>query len=173
MLPAATKERTRRDVQSLKLSPRSAEIQRLIGRSLRSVTDLTALDGLTITVDCDVLQADGGTRTASITGGYLALWLACEKLRAQGKLASNPLKGEVAAISVGVVDGEVLLDLDYSEDSRAEADFNMIMTADGNIVELQGTGEERPFTREELDRMLTVGQKAIAEMCKVRREYMC
>ncbi len=173
MLPAATKERTRRDVQSLKLSPRSAEIQRLIGRSLRSVTDLAALDGLTITVDCDVLQADGGTRTASITGGYLALWLACEKLRAQGKLVSNPLKGEVAAISVGVVDGEVLLDLDYSEDSRAEADFNMIMTADGNIVELQGTGEERPFTREELDRMLTVGQKAIAEMCKVRREYMC
>lgn len=173
MLPAATKERTRRDVQNLKLSPRSAEIQRLVGRALRSVTDLTMLDGMTITIDCDVLQADGGTRTASITGGWLALWLACESLRKEGKLAKNPVRSEVAAISAGVIDGEVLLDLDYSEDSRAQADFNMVMTADGDIIELQGTGEERPFTRSELDQMLTMGQKAIAEMCRVRRGYMC
>ena len=173
MLPAATKERTRRDVQNLKLSPRSAEIQRLVGRALRSVTDLAMLDGMTITIDCDVLQADGGTRTASITGGWLALWLACESLRKEGKLAKNPVRREVAAISAGVIDGEVLLDLDYSEDSRAEADFNMVMTADGDIIELQGTGEARPFTRSELDRMLGMGQKAIAEMCRVRREYMC
>lgn len=173
MLPAATKERTRRDIQNMKLSPRSAEIQRLIGRSLRSVTDLALLDGLTITVDCDVLQADGGTRTASITGGYLALWLACEALRRDGRLPANPLRGEVAAVSAGIVDGEILLDLDYSEDSRAEADFNMVMTADGDIVELQGTGEERPFTQAELARMLALGQKGISEICRIRREYMC
>ena len=173
MLPAATKERTRRDIQNMKLSPRSAEIQRLIGRSLRSVTDLALLDGLTITVDCDVLQADGGTRTASITGGYLALWLACEALRRDGRLPANPLRGEVAAVSAGIVDREILLDLDYSEDSRAEADFNMVMTADGDIVELQGTGEERPFTQAELARMLALGQKGISEICRIRREYMC
>ncbi len=173
MLPAATKERTRRDIQNMKLAPRSAEIQRLIGRSLRSVTDLSLLDGLTVTVDCDVLQADGGTRTASITGGYLALWLACEALRRDGRLSANPLRGEVAAVSAGIVDGEILLDLDYSEDSRAEADFNMVMTADGDIVELQGTGEERPFTQAELARMLALGQKAISEICRIRREYMC
>ncbi len=133
MLPAATQTRNRRDISSMKLSPRSAEIQRLVGRSLRSVTDLNALTGMTITVDCDVLQADGGTRTASITGGWLALWLACEKLRKEGVLKTNPVKEEVAAVSAGIVDGEVLLDLDYSEDSRAEADFNMIMTASGSI----------------------------------------
>ena len=104
---------------------------------------------------------------------WLALWLACESLRKEGKLAKNPVRSEVAAISAGVIDGEVLLDLDYSEDSRAQADFNMVMTADGDIIELQGTGEERPFTRSELDQMLTMGQKAIAEMCRVRRGYMC
>lgn len=173
MLPAATRERTRRDVQNLKLSPRSAEIQRLIGRSLRSVTDLHAIDGLTITVDCDVLQADGGTRTAAITGGYLALWLACQSLQKEGRLTTNPLRAEVAAVSAGVVDGQVLLDLDYSEDSRAEADFNMIMTASGEIIELQGTGEARPFSRDELNRMLTLGERAIADMCRIRRAYMC
>ena len=173
MLPAATKERTRRDIQNMKLAPRSAEIQRLIGRSLRSVTDLSLLDGWTVTVDCDVLQADGGTRTASITGGYLALWYACESLRREGRLSGNPLRSEVAAVSAGIVEGEILLDLDYSEDSRAEADFNMVMTADGDIIELQGTGEARPFTQRELATMLSFGQKAITEICKVRREYMC
>ena len=119
------------------------------------------------------MQADGGTRTASITGGYLALWLACEALRRDGRLPANPLRGEVAAVSAGIVDGEILLDLDYSEDSRAEADFNMVMTADGDIVELQGTGEERPFTQAELARMLALGQKGISEICRIRREYMC
>ena len=172
MLPAATQTRNRRDISSMKRSPRSAEIQRLVGRSLRSVTDLNALTGMTITVDCDVLQADGGTRTASITGGWLALWLACEKLRKEGVLKTNPVKEEVAAVSAGIVDGEVLLDLDYSEDSRAEADFNMIMTASGRIIELQGTGEERPFSRAELNRLLDLGTAGIAQLCRERRTYM-
>lgn len=172
MLPAATKERNRRDISNLRLSARSAEIQRLIGRALRSVTDLTLIPGLTITIDCDVLQADGGTRTASITGGFLALWLACEKLRASGAITRNPLNEEVAAVSAGIVDGEVLLDLDYSEDSVAQVDFNMVMTASGRIIELQGTGERRPFSREELDRLLGLGEKAIRELCEMRREYM-
>ena len=172
MLPAATLQRSRRDISSLKLNGRSAEIQRLVGRALRSVTDLGALGPRTITVDCDVLQADGGTRTASITGGWLALWLACEKLVKSGALAANPVRSEAAAVSAGVVDGQVLLDLDYSEDSRAEADFNMVMTASGDIIELQGTGEERPFSRGELTSLLDVGSRAIAELCAVRRSYM-
>lgn len=172
MLPAATQTRNRRDISSMKLSPRSAEIQRLIGRSLRSVTDLGALSGLTVTVDCDVLQADGGTRTASITGGWLALWLAGEKLRRDGICAVNPVREEVAAVSAGIVNGEVLLDLDYSEDSRAEADFNMVMTASGRIIELQGTGEERPFSRAELNRLLDLGTAGVAELCRERRACM-
>lgn len=146
MLPGATKERNRRDISNLKLSARSAEIQRLIGRALRSVADLKLIPGLTITVDCDVLQADGGTRTASITGGFLALWLACEKLRASGAIRQNPLREEIAAVSAGIVKGEVLLDLDYSEDRSAQVDFNMVMTASGRIIELQGTGEQHPFS---------------------------
>lgn len=172
MLPAATQTRNRRDISSMKLAPRSAEIQRLIGRSLRSVTDMEMLSGMTITVDCDVLQADGGTRTASITGGWLALWLACEKLRKDGICTVNPVREEVAAVSAGIVDGEILLDLDYSEDSRAEADFNMIMTSSGRIIELQGTGEERPFSRGELNSLLDLGTKGVAELCRERRTYM-
>lgn len=172
MLPGATKERNRRDISNLKLSARSAEIQRLIGRALRSVADLKLIPGLTITVDCDVLQADGGTRTASITGGFLALWLACEKLRASGAIRQNPLREEIAAVSAGIVKGEVLLDLDYSEDRSAQVDFNMVMTASGRIIELQGTGEQHPFSREELDKLLNLGTKAIGELCDIRREYM-
>ena len=169
MLPAATQTRGRRDIANLKLAPRSADIQRLIGRSLRSVTDLRLLCGMTVTVDCDVLQADGGTRTASITGGWLALWLACEKLKKQGVCPANPVREEIAAVSAGIVGGEVLLDLDYSEDSRADADFNMVMTAAGRVIELQGTGEARPFSRDELNELLDLGTTGIAELCAARR----
>ncbi len=172
MLPAATRTRNKRDISSLRLAPRSAEIQRLIGRALRSVTDLKALDGMTITIDCDVLQADGGTRTASITGGWLALWLACEKLRKEGMFHENPVQEEVAAVSAGIVNGSVLLDLDYNEDSRAEADFNMVLTASGDVIELQGTGEARPFSRQELDKLLDMGTKAVAQICEMRKQYM-
>ena len=172
MLPAATQTRNRRDISSMKLAPRSAEIQRLVGRSLRSVTNLELMTGITVTVDCDVLQADGGTRTASITGGWLALWLAGEKLKKDGICAQNPVKEEIAAVSAGIVDGEILLDLDYSEDSNAEADFNMVMTASGRIIELQGTGEERPFSRAELNKLLDLGTKGVAELCRERRAYM-
>ncbi len=172
MLPCATQQRNQRDITKLRIAPRSSEIQRLIGRALRSVTDLNALTGLSLTVDCDVLQADGGTRTASITGGWLALWLACEKLAAQGMLAKNPIREQVAAVSVGIVNGVCLLDLDYSEDSAAEADFNMVMTADGRVIELQGTGEKRPFSRDELNTLLDMGETAIAELCRLQREVM-
>ncbi len=172
MLPAATQTRNRRDISSMKLAPRSAEIQRLVGRSLRSVTDLEMLSGMTVTVDCDVLQADGGTRTASITGGWLALWLAGEKLKKEGICSANPVREEVAAVSAGIVDGQLLLDLDYSEDSNAEADFNMVMTASGRIIELQGTGEERPFSRAELNGLLDLGTRGIADLCRERRAYM-
>ncbi len=172
MLPAATAQRTRRDISNLKLAPRSAEIQRLVGRALRSVTDLNLLTGKTVTIDCDVLQADGGTRTASITGGFLALWLACEKMKVAGAIAENPVREEVAAVSAGIVDSELLLDLDYPEDSAAQADFNMVMTASGRIIELQGTGEKSPFTREELEKLLDLGAKGIKELCDLRRAYM-
>lgn len=171
MLPAATKDRYRRDISTLKLSPRSAEIQRLIGRALRSVTDLSLLTDMTITLDCDVLQADGGTRTAAITGAYYALELACAKLRKAGIITRNPLREEVAAVSAGLVNGEILLDLDYSEDSRAQVDFNIVMTSKGKIIELQGTGEERPFSRKEFDSLLDMGSCAIAQICELRREH--
>jgi ribonuclease PH len=172
MLPGATQTRTPRDISRLRIAPRSSEIQRLIGRSLRSVTDLQGLCGLSLTVDCDVLQADGGTRTASITGGWLALWLACEKLVKQNIIVKNPVKEQIAAVSAGIVDGKPLLDLDYSEDSNAETDFNMVMTNTGRIIELQGTGEKRPFTRDELTSLLDMGTKAIAELCRLQREVM-
>lgn len=172
MLPTATHERGVRDIQRLKIAPRSSEIQRLIGRALRSVTDLRLLCGLSMIVDCDVLQADGGTRTASITGGCLALWLACEKLRREGKIAANPVRTMAAAVSAGIFGGRILLDLDYSEDSGGEADFNMVMTENGDIIELQGTGEKRPFSREELDRLLALGAKGIRELCGMQRRYM-
>src|SRR5580700_446640 len=145
MLPASTGERKQRDISKGRADGRTVEIQRLIGRSLRGVIDFEALGERTIYVDCDVLQADGGTRCASITGGLVALKLACEKLVAEGKLERLPLTGTVAAISCGVVDGVPLLDLDYSEDSTAEVDANIVMTGDGGLVELQTTGERTPL----------------------------
>lgn len=157
MLPRANRERSKRDIAKLKLSARSAEIQRLVGRSLRAAVDMKALGPRTITVDCDVLQGDGGTRTASVTGGYVALALACRKLVANGVLTESPLVGTVTAVSAGIVDDELLLDLCYEEDSSAQVDLNCVMTGGGKLVELQGTGEGRAFTVEE--------QRALVELC--------
>ena len=157
MLPRANRERSRRDISKLKLSGRSAEIQRLIGRALRSVVDRKKLGPWNVTIDCDVLQGDGGTRTASITGGFVALSLALYKLVADGVLPEMPLKTCVAAVSAGIVGEEPLLDLCYEEDSSAQVDLNCVMTGEGELVELQGTGEGRPFTLAE--------QRALVELC--------
>ena len=159
MLPRANRERSRRDVSKLKLSPRSAEIQRLIGRSLRSAVDLDKLEGVSITVDCDVLQGDGGTRTASVTGGFVALVLAFRKLMEKGVIQEMPVSTFVSGISAGVVGGVPMLDLQYSEDSKADVDLNCIMDGNGNIIELQGTGEGRPFTLDETQKLLELCRK--------------
>ena len=159
MLPRANRERSRRDVSKLKLSPRSAEIQRLIGRSLRSAVDLNKLEGVSITVDCDVLQGDGGTRTASVTGGFVALVLAFRKLLEKGVIQEMPVSTFVSDISAGVVGGVPMLDLQYSEDSKADVDLNCIMDGNGNIIELQGTGEGRPFTLDETQKLLELCRK--------------
>ena len=150
MLPSANRERSRRDVSKGNLSPRSAEIQRLVGRALRASIDMKALGERTITIDCDVLQGDGGTRTASVTGGYVALALACQWLVKEGYLLRSPLRTAVAAVSAGIVDDELLLDLCYEEDSNAQVDLNCIMTEQGELVEIQGTGEGRAFTMKRL-----------------------
>jgi ribonuclease PH len=164
MLPASTGERKQRDVAKGRPDGRTVEIQRLIGRSLRGVVDFEALGERTVYVDCDVLQADGGTRCASITGGYVALELACRRLLDDGKLARIPLTGSVAAISCGIVDGEPLLDLDYPEDSSAEVDANVVMTGDGGLVEVQATAERTPLSRANLDTLLALAQKGIVEL---------
>lgn len=170
MLPRATHTRSPRDISKLKLNGRSAEIQRLIGRSLRAVTDRKALGERQVIADCDVLQADGGTRCASITGGYVALWLACQGLVARGVLPRIPLTGQVAAVSAGVFGGEPVLDLCYEEDSAADVDCNLVMTGTGEFIEIQGTGEGRPFTKEELTRLLALGKKGIARLCREQRK---
>lgn len=170
MLPRATNTRSRRDIDKLKLSGRSAEIQRLIGRSLRAVTDMQALGERSIIVDCDVLQADGGTRCASITGGFVALWMACKKLVDEGALKKIPLRTHVAAISAGIFMDEAVLDLNYDEDSGAMVDCNIIMTAHGEFVELQSTGEARPFTKQELQQMLSLGRKGTAKLCREQKK---
>ena len=157
MLPRANRERSRRDVSKLKLSPRSAEIQRLIGRSLRAAVDMAALGGRTVTIDCDVIQGDGGTRTASVTGGFVALAIACRKLVETGVLEKNPIKNYVAAVSAGIVEDAPLLDLCYEEDSGAMVDLNCVMNDRGEIIEIQGTGEGRGFTVEE--------QRTLADLC--------
>src|SRR6202047_1347099 len=154
MLPRATSTRTQREASAGKVGGRTQEIQRLIGRSLRSVTNLPALGERTIWIDCDVIQADGGTRTASITGAYVALALALEGLRKREVLKTIPLSDYVAAISVGIVDGEALLDLAYEDDSRAEVDMNIVKTGDGRFIEVQGTAESIPFGRDGVDRLL-------------------
>ena len=171
MLPRANRQRSARDISKLKLSPRSAEIQRLIGRSLRSAADLNALGERTITVDCDVLQGDGGTRTASVTGGFLALALACRRLVERGDLDGMPLNAFVSGISAGIVENTPLLDLCYQEDSRAQVDMNCVMTEDGRIIELQATGEGRPYTMEEQLRLIELCRKGNAELCRLLRQY--
>jgi ribonuclease PH len=161
MLPASTGERKQRDVTKGRADGRSVEIQRLIGRSLRGVVDFSALGERTVYIDCDVLEADGGTRCASITGGFVALELACRRLVADGRLKALPLTGSVAAVSCGVVDGEALLDLDYPEDSTAEVDANVVMTGDGGLVEVQATAERTPLSRASLDELLGLAQQGI------------
>jgi ribonuclease PH len=169
MLPASTGERKQRDVAKGRQDGRGVEIQRLIGRSLRAVCDLEALGERAIYVDCDVLQADGGTRCASITGGFVALRLAAQKLLDEGELVKLPFTGSVAAISVGVVDGVGLCDLDYSEDSRAEVDANVVMTGAGELVEVQATAERTPLSRASLDELLGLAEEAIARLDAAQR----
>jgi ribonuclease PH len=170
MLPASTGDRKQRDISRGKLDGRSTEIQRLIGRSLRGVVDLTALPDTSIYVDCDVLQADGGTRCASITGGYVALRLATQRLLAEKKIERDPLTGSVAAISCGILDGVALCDLDYAEDSNAEVDANIVLTGDGGLVELQATAERTPASRASLDELLALGEAAIATLRDAQAE---
>ena len=168
MLPASTGERKERDSKRGRPDGRATEIQRLIGRSLRGVVDLEALPEISIYVDCDVLQADGGTRCASITGGWVALRLATRRLLEEGVLERDPLTGNVAAISCGMVDGELLCDLDYEEDSRAEVDANIVMTGDGGLVEVQATAERTPVSRAKLNEMLALAEPAIAQLREVQ-----
>src|SRR5215813_8662077 len=172
MLPRATESRMPRETGRGGPSGRTHEIQRLIGRSLRSVVDMRALGERTITIDCDVLQADGGTRTASITGGYVALALAIHRLIERGVLASDPLVAQVAAVSAGYVDGLALLDLDYSEDSSAELDCNVVQTGDGGIVEVQCTAEGRAISRAELDGLLDLVGAGIVRLLAAQREIL-
>jgi ribonuclease PH len=172
MLPASTSERSSREVNRGRPGGRTQEIQRLIGRSLRSITDLSRLGERTITIDCDVLQADAGTRTASITGGYIALALALRGLEAEGKVPGDVLADSVAAVSVGMVGGEPRLDLCYEEDAGAEVDFNVVMTGGGDFVEVQGTAEGTPFSRADLGAMLDLAAGGIEQLMTVQRQVL-
>lgn len=172
MLPRATQTRSPREVGRGRPSGRTSEIQRIIGRSLRAVVDLEAMPGLTITIDCDVLQADGGTRTASITGGYVALAQALGRLLLAGDIERWPLDDALAAVSVGIVKGAPVLDLDYAEDSRAEVDMNIVATASEQLVEIQGTGEERGFSRLELDALLDLGFRGLDRLFAKQHEAL-
>ena len=172
MLPRANRERSKRDIAKLKLSPRSAEIQRLVGRSLRAAVDMQALGERTINIDCDVLQGDGGTRTASVTGGFVALALACRKLVEEGYLGSTPIRHFVTGVSAGIVDEQVLLDLQYSEDSRAQVDLNCVMNEKGELIELQGTGEGRSFTLSEQQELVHLCAKGIGELLEKQRRVL-
>jgi ribonuclease PH len=172
MLPYSTLERKARDITRGKLDGRTVEIQRLIGRSLRAVIDLQKLGDNTLWIDCDVLQADGGTRTASITGAYLAARLAIQKLLDDRRIAANPLGDSVAAISVGLCDGKELLDLAYVEDKDAEVDFNVVMTGRGQFVEVQGTGEESTFSHEQLQQLLALAQQGLEELSGLQTAFL-
>ncbi len=169
MLPRATHTRSKREAAGGKQSGRTQEIQRLIGRALRAVVDLDALGSYTITIDCDVLQADGGTRTAAITGGYVALVDAVRKIRKAGKIKKDPLHGQIAAVSVGIWNGVPVLDLDYPEDSVCECDMNVVMNEAGQFVEVQGTAEGHAFRREELDALLDLAGAGIRELIEAQR----
>ncbi len=172
MLPRATHTRSMREAAKGKISGRTQEIQRLIGRSLRAVTDLDALGEITVQIDCDVLQADGGTRTASITGAYIALYDALNGLVNRGVLKEIPLKDSVAAISVGIVAGQPLLDLNYAEDSNADVDMNFVITGSGKFVEVQGTAEEEPFSLEELDQLRNLALHGCAQLTDLQRQSL-
>ena len=172
MLPRATQQRTSREIGRGGPSGRTHEIQRLIGRSLRAVADMKVLGERTLTLDCDVLQADGGTRTAAITGAYVAFALASQRLQRTGKFNRNLIANEVAAVSVGIVDGEPLLDLKYDEDSRAEVDMNVICTGDGRFIEVQGTAERAPFTEKQMNQLLALARKGIEQLITVQRETL-
>ena len=172
MLPRANRERSRRDISKLKLSPRSAEIQRLIGRSLRAAVDMEALGDYTITIDCDVLQGDGGTRTASVTGGFIALALACRKMVAEGWITENPIRRCVAAVSAGIVGDAPMLDLCYEEDSHAMVDLNCIMDEEGRLIEIQGTGEGRSFTIEEQQELVSLCAGGIRQLIAKQKEIL-
>jgi len=172
MLPRATHERTDREAAKGKQSGRTHEIQRLIGRSLRAVTDLAAMGEMQVKVDCDVLQADGGTRTAAITGSYVALHLAFQKLVTLGILKTVPLTDRVAAISCGIFNGTPILDLEYAEDSNAQADANFVLTGKGGIVEIQGTAEERPFARDQFLVLLQLAEKGVAELAALQAKVL-
>jgi len=170
MLPYSTLDRKRRDISKGKQDGRTVEIQRLIGRSMRAILDLKKIPGLTIWIDCDVLRADGGTRTASITGAYVALRLAIKKLLKEKKIAEDPLTDSVAAVSVGIVNGKAALDLDYIEDSAADVDSNIVMTGGGRYVEVQGTGEENTFTGRQLQEILKLAQKGAEELTILQKK---
>jgi ribonuclease PH len=170
MLPASTGDRKQRDISKGRADGRTVEIQRLIGRALRGVVDFEALGERTIYIDCDVLQADGGTRCAAITGGMVALELASARLLAEGKLDRSPLTGSVAAVSCGIVDGTPLLDLDYSEDSAAEVDANVVMTGDGGLVEVQATAERTPLSRAHLDDLLVLAAEGIETLRELQEQ---
>jgi len=172
MLPRATHTRSPREAARGKQSGRTQEIQRLIGRSLRAAVDLAGLGERTLTIDCDVLQADGGTRTASITGAFVAMADACESLRARGLLSDSPLHGQVAAVSVGIVGGVAMLDLDYGEDSEAETDMNVVMNNGGAFIEVQGTAEGHAFRRHELDALLNLAASGIGELCSLQTQAL-
>jgi ribonuclease PH len=172
MLPRATEVRTQREIGRGGPSGRTHEIQRLIGRSLRSVVDMSALGERSVTLDCDVIQADGGTRTASITGGFVAMALAVNKALEAGKITRPPLRDYIAAVSVGVVADRVLLDLDYSEDSAAEVDMNIVMAGDGRFVEIQGTAETEPFSRDQMNEMITAAEIGADRLIAIQREVM-
>lgn len=172
MLPRANRDRSRRDIDKLKLSPRSTEIQRLVGRSLRAAVDLSKLGERTITIDCDVLQGDGGTRTASVTGGFIALALACRKLVADGALGASPVRRFISGVSASIVEDTALLDLQYSEDSRAQVDLNCVMDERGEIIELQGTGEGRPFTVAEQQDLVRLCAKGNRELIALQKEIL-
>jgi ribonuclease PH len=172
MIPRSCKSRVSREASKGKLGGRTHEIQRLIGRSLRSVTDMTKLGERTIWLDCDVIQADGGTRCASITGSFVALALALEKMRKDRLLAMVPLSDYVAAISVGIVGGQTVLDLNYEEDSKAEVDMNVVMTGAGKFIEVQGTAEREPFKKEDLNRLITLAQNGIEDIIRAQKSIL-
>lgn len=172
MLPRSTQTRNPRDISKLKQSSRSQEIQRLIGRSLRNVVDLKLLGERQITIDCDVIQADGGTRTASITGAFVALVDACRKLMDDGIINENPVRDYVAATSVGIVNGRILLDLCYSEDSHADVDMNVVMTGTGEFIEIQATGEQTSFTKAQLDELLELASGSITRLINIQKQVL-